>query len=69
MVMQSTLPDVKSSDLAVYIESKSGKIPVEVRTAGDFAVPMRDDLLAEDPWLITNQPRGHDETGAVSRLA
>jgi hypothetical protein len=58
MVMQSTLPGVKSSDLAVYIESKAGKIPVEIGAAGDFTVPLRDDLLAEDAWIITNQPKG-----------
>ena len=23
-----------------------------------LTIPMRDDLLAEDPWLITNQPKG-----------
>ena len=58
MIMQSTLPAVKTSDLAVYIETKAGKIPIEVGAAGDFAVPMRGDLLAEDPWIITNQPKG-----------
>lgn len=58
MILQSTLPGVKASDLAVYIETKAGKIPVEIGAAGDFTIPMRDDLLAEDPWLITNQPKG-----------
>ncbi len=58
LVMQSTLPGVKTSDLAVYIEGKAGRIPVEIRAAGDFTIPMRDDLLAEDPWIIINQPKG-----------
>jgi hypothetical protein len=58
MVMRSTLPHVKTSDLAVYIQTKAGKIPVEIRAGGDFAVPVSDDLLAEDPWIITNQPKG-----------
>jgi hypothetical protein len=58
LVMQPTSPDVKISDLKVYIDSKSGPIPIVINTLGDFVIPMRDDLLAEDPWLITNQPRG-----------
>jgi hypothetical protein len=31
---------------------------VPIRSAGDFTIPMRDDLLAEDPWIITNQRKG-----------
>jgi hypothetical protein len=58
LTLQSTLPDVKTSDLAVYIEARAGKIPVEIGTAGDFTIPLRDDLLAEDPWIIINQPKG-----------
>jgi hypothetical protein len=58
MTLQSTLPGVKSSDLAVFIESKAGRIPIEIRSTGDFILPLRDDLLAEDPWIITNQPKG-----------
>jgi hypothetical protein len=58
LTLQSTLPNVKTSDLAVYIQARSGKIPLAIGTAGDFTIPMRDDLLAEDPWIITNQPKG-----------
>ncbi|MGP8201889.1 MAG: DUF2987 domain-containing protein [Limisphaerales bacterium] len=58
LTMKSTLPDVKITDLAVSIDAKGGKIPVEIGVAGDFILPMRDDLLAEDPWVIINQPKG-----------
>jgi hypothetical protein len=58
MVMKSTLPGVETSDLVVYIETKTEKIPVEIGPTGDFTVPLRDDLLAEDAWIITNQPKG-----------
>jgi hypothetical protein len=58
LTLQSTLPDVKTSDLAVSIEARAGKIPIEIGAAGDFTLPMRDDLLAEDPWIIINQPKG-----------
>jgi hypothetical protein len=58
LTLQSTLPEVKTSGLAAYIEAKSGRIPIEIGAAGDFTLPMRDDLLAEDPWIVINQPKG-----------
>lgn len=58
LTLQSTLPGVKTSSLNVYIDSKTGKIPVPIGPVGDFAVPLRDDLLAENPWIMTDQPRG-----------
>lgn len=56
--LQSASPEVTPGDISVFIDSKSGKIPIKIGVQGGFSVPMRDDLLAEDPWLITNQPRG-----------
>jgi len=58
LTMQSTQAGVASSNLAVFIDARAGRIPVEIGTAGDFSIPMRDDLLAEDPWVNVNQPRG-----------
>jgi hypothetical protein len=58
LTMQSTLSGVKTSDLAAYIDSRAGKIPIEIGAVGDFTLPMRDDLLAEDPWIVCNQPKG-----------
>jgi hypothetical protein len=58
LTMQSTLPDVKTASLNVYIDSKSGKIPIPIGPVGDFAIPLRDDLLAENPWVVTDQPKG-----------
>jgi hypothetical protein len=58
LTMQSTLPSVKTSDLSAYIEAKTGRIPIEIGAVGDFSIPLRDDLLAEDPWIIINQPKG-----------
>jgi hypothetical protein len=56
--MRSTRPDVKYSDIAASIEAKSGRIPVPIGAGGTFNVPVREDLLAEDPWVVVNQPRG-----------
>jgi hypothetical protein len=46
------------SNLDVYIDAKSGRIPVKIGKNGDFGVPMSNDLLTENPWIVTNQPRG-----------
>jgi hypothetical protein len=58
LIMQSTMTNVTSKNLDVYIDARSGKIPVKIGPVGDFMVPMNDDLLAQDAWLVTNQPRG-----------
>lgn len=58
LTMQSTQPSVKSSDLAVYIDAKSGRIPVPIGPAGEFTVPLDDKLADEDPWVMVNQPKG-----------
>jgi hypothetical protein len=56
--MRSTSPDVKYSEIKASIGSKSGPVPVAIGTDGSFSVPMREDLLAEDPWITVNQPKG-----------
>jgi cell division protein FtsL len=56
--MEPASTNVATSNLVVYIDAKSGKIPVKIDSDGDFSVPMSNELLAENPWIITNQPRG-----------
>ncbi len=56
--MQSTDIKVKTGDLDVFIDAKSGRIPVKIGEDGSFLIPMRDDLAEENPPVITNQPRG-----------
>jgi hypothetical protein len=56
--MEPAATNVAISNLVVYIDTKSGKLPVKIDSDGDFSVPMSNDLLAENPWIITNQPRG-----------
>jgi hypothetical protein len=59
LAMSSTRPAVGFRDLRVYIDSKGGRIPVELNpTNGSFAVPMRDSLVAERAMLVANQPKG-----------
>jgi hypothetical protein len=56
--MESVSTNITATNLDVYIDTKAGRIAVRIGQYGDFNVPMRDDLLAENPWIITNQPRG-----------
>src|SRR5665213_1445844 len=56
--MESTVTNVKNADLEVFIDAKAGKIPVKIDPDGSFQIPMREDLLDEDPWILTNQPKG-----------
>ncbi len=57
--MSSTLPEVGIRDLTVYIDSKDGRIPVDLNPAnGNFSLPLRDSLVAEGAWVVVNQPKG-----------
>jgi len=67
--MRSTQPDVKYSDIAAFIDAKSGQVPVLIGSNGMFSVPVSADLLVEDPWIIVNQPRGTMELNWHAGLA
>ena len=67
--MRSRLPNVKSSDIRASIDAKAGRIPVLIGPDGAFSVPVREDLLAEDPSIIVNQPRGTMELNWHAGLA
>jgi hypothetical protein len=56
--MTSTLPNVKTSDLKVFIESKKGNLPVKIEADGAFSVPIEDGLLEENPSIVVNQAKG-----------
>ncbi|MFC1891050.1 hypothetical protein ACFLZT_01490 [Thermodesulfobacteriota bacterium] len=56
--VQSTLPKVTPSDISFYIDSISGSIPLRIDNEGIFELPLRSDLLEENPILVTNQPKG-----------
>lgn len=58
LTVQSTVPGVNTSNILLSIEARAGKIPIEIGAAGEFAIPLRDDLRAEDPWITANQPKG-----------
>ncbi|HEY3864039.1 MAG TPA: hypothetical protein VGO59_19380 [Verrucomicrobiae bacterium] len=56
--MRSTRTGVKPGAIAAFIDAKSGPIAIPIGADGAFKVPVRDDLLAEAPWVDVNQPKG-----------
>lgn len=61
--IKSTRPEVKNSDLSLYIDSKGGHIPVTLDSEGRFSVPMLQTLLDEKPSIVVNQPKGTMQFG------
>jgi hypothetical protein len=67
--MSSTNPNVNYSNITAAIDAKSGRIPIRIGAEGVFSVPLREDLAAEDPWIIVNQPRGTMQLSQRTGLA
>jgi len=57
-LIKSSLPDVKPQDIQLYIDSKTSKIPLTLNPDGTFSIPIQDNLLKENPFVIANQPKG-----------
>jgi len=58
MRIHSARADVPISELRFNLDAKQGPIPVPINMDGSFKVPMRAELLEENPWLVSNQPAG-----------
>jgi hypothetical protein len=58
MWVRSDLPGVKPGDIELYINSTNGRIPLNVAPDSTIKLPVRDDLLKEDPFVVANQPKG-----------
>lgn len=56
--IESKLPGVRPQQIAVRIHARSGDIDVPIDPDGSARFPLRDDLLAEDPPVSSNQPKG-----------
>lgn len=56
--VRSANPSVKISDISIYIDAKSGRIPININTNGVMTLPITDDLIKENPSLVANQPKG-----------
>jgi hypothetical protein len=56
--IESKRPGVRPDQIEVVIAARAGRIVVPIGVDGSAAFPLRDDLLAENPTVHTNQPRG-----------
>lgn len=56
--VQSKLPGVRAQDIRISIHAKSGVVPVPVGADGSVDFPASEALLAENPPVETNQPKG-----------
>jgi hypothetical protein len=56
--IESKLPGVTPQQIAVRIHARSGVIAVPIAADGAARFPLRDDLLAENPPVSSNQPKG-----------
>jgi hypothetical protein len=56
--IESKLPGVRPDAIEVTIDARAGAIEVPIAADGRAQFPLRDDLLAENPPVRSNQPRG-----------
>ncbi len=56
--VSSKNPAVKLADISIYIDAKSRRIPLYISTNGMMLLPVSDELAAENPRLVANQPKG-----------
>jgi hypothetical protein len=56
--LQSQSTNVVATNLTAFIEDGTNRSPVKLREHGEFSVPLRDDWLTNDAWLVVNQPKG-----------
>lgn len=54
----STNEEVKPSAISLVIQAQSGGIPLKLRTDGSFDLPLDVALQRENPWVVSNQPKG-----------
>jgi len=56
--IESVLPQVKPKDIELYIDSKTGRIPLSLSSNGVCVIPVSAELCHENPYIRANQPRG-----------
>ena len=64
----SRRPDVLPGSIKVRILAKSGVIAIDASDIGDIQFPMTDALLAENPMVESNQPKGSLSLSATMEL-
>lgn len=64
----SRRPDVRPETIKVRILAKAGAIDVSASEIGDISFPMTEALLAENPLVESNQPKGSLSLSATMEL-
>lgn len=67
--IESKLPGVRPDAIEVVIEARGGEIRVPIGADGRARFPLRDDLLAQNPPVRSNQPRGSLTVSVTLALA
>ena len=60
-------PNVKLNNIVIFIDSRSGRIPLPISTNGVMALPISPELMRENPNIVANQPKG--SMTMVARIA
>jgi hypothetical protein len=66
--ISSHTPGVKPESIRLVVQSAQGPRPVSVAPDGAIAFPLEDALLAENPMVTTNQPKGSLTLGVTLEL-
>jgi hypothetical protein len=61
-------PAVPTADARLVIKARAGDIPVPIAPDGLVSFPVRDDLLAENPPMLTNVGDGKLQLGITMRV-
>ncbi len=56
--VESRLPEVAPTQIQIWIASAQGRLEIAVDSRGRARFPLTDALLAENPPVYSNQPRG-----------
>lgn|GEM_PF-3790215 len=56
--VQSENPEVSIQDIRMFIDAKSGHIPLDISTSGVVSLQVIPKLLKENPMVVANQPKG-----------
>jgi len=66
--VRSLNPEVKLSDIDLYIDSRSGRIPLQISPHGIMVLPVSAQLVQENPRVVSNQPKGSMSIKAILDL-
>ena len=56
--IESNLAHVSAESISLFIDGKAGRVPIAIGTHGWFTLPFSKEMLAENPEIISNQPKG-----------